>query len=244
MPSLLLRGLKGTRVVSPTASSKHKQVPVLPLSLPSSSSPTRQSSLAPSAPASQDTTRPHSLVLSSSGPVLAEVQPNSSSSIIAFKRRLAHSVSALSLTRRSDKKQQGVRPSISTKEEPETSVNATRSLTNITSQNVLGVDTVRTFIESAGKPEPHLSSPSSSDFEPLHLSVRRKQHQRQSLRGYLHKCTSHRHTFIKMATDNAQPPVSYSRLQEITTSVSCLRTGTRKGHFTNEDRLARKLWGP
>jgi hypothetical protein len=65
---------------------------------------------------------------------------------------------------------------------------------------------------------------SSPDVEPLHLGIRRKQHQRQSLQGYLHKSTSHRHTFIKMATENAQPPVSYSRLQDITTSVSNVRT--------------------
>lgn len=64
---------------------------------------------------------------------------------------------------------------------------------------------------------PRSSNLSSLDFEPPHRSIRSKQIERQREKGYLHKSSSSHHTFVQMASD--QPPVSYSRLQQITTSV-------------------------
>ena len=87
---------------------------------------------------------------------------------------------------------------------------------------------------------------SSLGYKPFYERIVRavKEKQDQRLReGFLNKTESHDHTFIRMASENASPPVPYSRLQEITVSVSCLflsliivltDSGMRKSTFINQ----------
>ena len=63
---------------------------------------------------------------------------------------------------------------------------------------------------------PRASTLSPSDFTPLQKSIREKQSACLK-QGYLHRSSPTQHTFVKMAT--AEPPVSYSRLQQITIDV-------------------------
>jgi hypothetical protein len=76
---------------------------------------------------------------------------------------------------------------------------------------------------------PRSTSLSSVDFESLSHSIRRFQLPREGHKDYSQQSITTNHTFVKMASESAQPPVSYSRLQQITTSVSPICTLKSKG---------------
>jgi hypothetical protein len=58
------------------------------------------------------------------------------------------------------------------------------------------------------------------DSELLSRPIRRLRISREGQKDYSQQSITIHHTFVKMASESAQPPVSYSRLQQITTSVS------------------------
>lgn len=217
MPSLLLRGLRATSVSSrspQSSESVRKHTPDRPLS-DRSSPHTQPSSLTSSTPAAKDTARSVPTVVDSASSHSGH--PESSSAVAAFKRRLAHRVSVSSFKGRLKKKVVEVPTKTAElwgSEKVPSAANQPNGGGTLLPDNCAPV---RTLNNQAAD---HTSTLSSSEFEPLHLNIQRKQRQRQSLRGYLRKSSSPNHTFVKMATDNAQPPVSYSRLQDITTSVS------------------------
>lgn len=224
MRSMLLRGLTATKTASTSTSSDRKHSsPGCALSLESSPS-SKRSSVAASTPPAE--TLPPSRTVTVE-PASSDVNPvprnqvpyAASSPVAAFKRRLARQASVLSS--RNWRKKTSV-ASGGTKEPLEHQSKALLASHPPTgsSQRTLVPEHIGLVGTSTTKAEARSPTLSSSNFEALHLSVRRSQLQRQSLRGYLHKATSHKHTFIRMATENAQPPVSYSRLQDITTSVS------------------------
>lgn len=138
-------------------------------------------------------------------------EPRHESPIAAFKRRLARKASFATFRA---KRKHSKDASTTTKDLCNGGPQARKDQAcQPTPGTLLPTDQVR-------KISPRTSTLSPSDFEPLLSSVKKEQIRRISQKGYLHKAESANHIFIKMASDAAQPPVSYSRLQEITTSVS------------------------